>query len=98
MILAQAASDAGAFWAALTAAFAAIGGLTTSIVYIVTLKGDIRVEKEKGVGRDARLKKHDDTVASINGELSDLKTGMAVLLERTDPNNGSGVWRRPDGA
>ena len=79
--------------AALGGALTATTGLVIAVAYIVSLKGDIRVEKEKGTGRDARLKKLEEHWTDLTEKLSEIGTNVAVLVDRAGGPGDSGLHK-----
>jgi len=80
-------------WAALGVGISAVTGLIIAVAFIVSLKGDIRVEKEKGAGRDARLKKLEEHWADLTEKLSEIGTNVAVLVDRAGGPGDSGLHK-----
>lgn len=80
-------------WAAWGVAIPASTALVITVAYIVSLKGDIRVEKEKGTGRDARLKKLEEHWADLSEQLGEIGTNVAVLLDRSGGPGDSGLHK-----
>jgi hypothetical protein len=78
-------------WAAWGLAIPACTALVITVAYIVSLKGDIRVEKEKGTGRDARLKKLEEHWADLTTKLGEIGTNVAVLVDRSGGPGDSGL-------
>lgn len=80
-------------WAAWGVAIPAATALVITVAYIVSLKGDIRVEKEKGTGRDARLKKLEEHLSNFDVKLTHVDKNVAVILDRVGGPGDSGLHK-----
>jgi len=86
-------ADIDTNWAALGVGITAVTGLIITVAYIVSLKGDIRVEKEKGTGRDARLKKAEENWASLDKKVTHVDKNVAIILDRLGGPGDSGTHK-----